>query len=192
MKFALLTAVTTKSVFWDVTQYSLVDRYQHLAWTSCLHLQENNLQNTAINQTTWCKIPKTPATSSWRLYNFWSTLHPRWTLSFPSTKDILYVTYCYKNLQPYEVWDSHCGVYKEYCLLECNPCNLVTNTGDSWKEHNASVFRTEGWCNMFRKGLYSFTRLHMEIELKTRVVSFSSSKTGLLPPILHYKLCMFL
>jgi len=30
MRFALLTAVTMKGVFWDVTQYSLVDRYQHL------------------------------------------------------------------------------------------------------------------------------------------------------------------
>lgn len=31
VRFAVLTAVIMKSVFWDVTPYSLVDRYQCLA-----------------------------------------------------------------------------------------------------------------------------------------------------------------
>lgn len=58
VRFALLTAVTMKGVFWDVTQYSFVDTYQHLMWTSCLHLQENNLQNTLSTKLHGVKFQK--------------------------------------------------------------------------------------------------------------------------------------
>jgi hypothetical protein len=51
VSFEVLMVVNLKiMVFWDVTQYSLVDRYQHFTETYCLHLQERNTETAGSSE----------------------------------------------------------------------------------------------------------------------------------------------